>query len=423
MADANNLNIINAMRAFMPLDYQSMIPVATQENLNDIYNNILNIEPVRNSFCSSLVNRIMAVTIHDMVFKNPLRGVKSATAPYGYTEQEIFVNMANAVDFNPFAGYEEAFAFYESNVMAAYHKINYQRQFPVTITFDNLRSAFTDAYGIRSLIQAKVNSLYNRANWEEYLITKQLIINAYNQQLVYNVYTNEVQDEASAKAALVNVKTYAGMVQFPNPKFNLAGASSFSLPEDMVWITTPGTNAQFDVDALAYAFHMERAQIDLQTIIVDDFGDTPIIGAMVDRRWFRIRDQFRTFTEQYNAASLNHNFFYTVSEMFSISPFMPCIVFSDKQNSATAITLTAPTTYNPSDVVELSATVTGTAGTYIPQSVGYELSGNTDRATGIVPGTSTLMVGAKETGTLTVKATSGYASSVTASKTITKATA
>ena len=57
--------------------------------------------------------------------------------------------------------------------MSIFHKVNLKIQYPITITFDNLRNAFTSEYGIRDMISAKMESAITGANWDEYLAMKQ----------------------------------------------------------------------------------------------------------------------------------------------------------------------------------------------------------------------------------------------------------
>lgn len=414
-ADMTNINMLNTIRnaAVRSISYQDRIPVATQTNLSDIYSQLLSVDALRNEFISALVLRIGITWINSRIFQNPLRGVKSSAMPYGAYEQEMFVNMAKGQALNFRAGYEALYAIYESEVMAAYHKINFQEQYPVTISFDELRNAFTSAYGIRDLLRAKVDSLYSGANYDEYLITLQLCDNAYDQGLIYPVTVSAITDEASAKAFLTQARAAIRRFAFPHPEYTIAGATSFSIPEEIIMITTPEVEANVDVQALAYAFNQGRAEVKVETIVVDHFENDQIQAFICDARWFRVRDNFRTFTEGYNAAALSWNYFYNVSELFSVSPFMPCIVFTKEPSSVTGLAsvtldgtaITANTTkYKPGTQYKLGVTVNGTG--YIPKTVKYTMTGSKSPDTVIVPGSNILIVGADETGSLVITATS-----------------
>lgn len=414
-ADMTNINMLNTIRsaAVRSISYQDRIPVATQSNLSDIYSQLLSVDALRNEFVSALVLRIGISWINSRIFQNPLRGVKSSAMPYGAYEQEMFVNMAKGQALNFRAGYEALYAIYESEVMAAYHKINFQEQYPMTISFDELRNAFTSAYGIRDLLRAKVDSLYSGANYDEYLVTLQLCDNAYDQGLIYPVTVSAVTDETSAKAFLTQARAAIRRFAFPHPEYTIAGATSFSVPEEIIMITTPEVEANVDVQALAYAFNQGRAEVKVETIVVDHFENDQIQAIICDARWFRARDNFRTFTEGYNAAALSWNYFYNVSELFSVSPFMPCIAFTTDSSAVTGLAsvtlngtaITASTTkYMPGTQYRLGVTVNGTG--YIPKTVKYTMTGAESPDTVIVPGSNILIVGADESGSLVITATS-----------------
>lgn len=418
-AQANNINILNSIRELSSLAYQDRIPTATAENVNAIYKDIMNVEAIRNAFVNALVERIAIVAINDKIWTNPLRDVKDSAMPYGAMEQEIFVNFCKAHQFNPSAGYEEAFAFYEANVMAAYHKLVPPMQYAVTISYDQLRSAFTNDFGIRDLIKAKVNALYNGANWDEFLITKQLIESGYSNGALYPVNVPEITDKETAESALIAMKATIGKMKFPKPMYNIAGATSFSEKADLILITTPDNLAYIDVKALAMAYNEGRADVDVRTIEVDEFSNENIVAFLCDRRWFRIRDNYRTMSNQGNGASLTWNYFYTVSEMFSVSPFMPAVVFTKETPGVTSITINT-TEYTAGSQVKLDCTVVGSG--YIPKSVDWEITGGaTSKDTAIIPGSNILIVGADETGTIALKVTSRYLNSVSKAGNLTKA--
>lgn len=407
-----NANILNALRSTMSLTYQDRIPEAVQNNINDVYQSIMKFQPGRNELVSALVKQIGLITIDSLFFNNPLTRLKKDPMRFGNTHEEIFVNMIKGTQFDNRAGIEKAFAIYESNIMAAYHRVNFDMQYPVTVSYRNLQDAFTSEYGIRDLITAKVQQCFSSANYDEYLAMRQLAESGYTKGYLYPVNVPAITDEATSKTFLASVKEYVGNIAFPNPLYNLAGATSFSSPNTLVFITTPKVNAQLGVQALAYMFNDDRAALNVETIIVDKFTNSNIQGILCDIRFFNVREQFREFTDNYNGASLNWNYFYTVVEMISASPFYPCVVFTTEDVSVTTITGTDIADYVKGSEYTLQYEVAGTSGKYVPAEVDFELTGNTDDNTLIVPGTKTLIIGATETGTMTITVTSRYDTNV-----------
>ena len=406
---ATNQNILNAVRSQLSYEVQNHLPEITSNNISQVYDDILRYNPLRNEVVPALVRLIGMLSVDTVAWRNPLARYKKNPMRYGETEEETYVNMCKGHVYDPRDSFEKAFQIYESYIMSVFHNINLKIQYPVTVTFDNLRNAFFNEYGIRDMISAKMESAITGANWDEYLAMKMLIDAAYDKQILPAVTVPEVVDEESAKDMLVEVKTAIGEFSFPNPANNIAGSTASSRPENIIFITTPRTNANISVQALAYAYQLDRAQVEVNTVVVDNFSHSAIQSVAVDVRFFKVREQLREISDQRLANVLSWNYFYTLFEMVSASPFYPIRVFTTDVVATSDLSITANAgTYNPilDNEVEIAATVTGGTGTYHQELLTYELiSGNTSRDTFIVPGTNILHIGADETGTLVIKIT------------------
>lgn len=417
---ATNAAILNAVRKTMDLSYQNRIPEATAENINSIYTNLLNIVPLRNAFAEALVTQIMEQRIESTFFENPLGILKKDPMRYGMTEEEIFVNMASGYQFNQFATVNDLYAYYQSAVMAAYHKITPPIQYAVTITFDNLRNAFRSETGIRDLINAKIQSLFAGANWDEYLCMKRLIETAYANNQIFAVQIPDITDAEKARNFTTLMKSYIGQMKFPNPQFNIAGATSAANDDTIFYITTPDVDAMLDVEVLAYAFNMNKADIAVRKIIIDKFDNPAIKAVLFDMRFFNVRENYRQLSDSKNGAALTWNYFYTVSEMFSYSPFFPCIAFTTDSIGLENITITEVESYTAGTDIEIKALASGTE-TYKPQLLDYEVSGNSSSYTSFIPGSNILHIANDEqAAALTVTVTSRYDKNVSGTITINK---
>lgn len=401
---ATNVNILNAMRSEYELE--NRIPEATLDNLQQIFTSMMSYSQGRNVIIPSLLERIGLQTVDTTAWRNPLAMYKKDPMRYGMTHEETFVNMCKGKLYDPRESYEYAFQQYQSYIMTVFHKVNLQMQYPVTITYDNLRSAFLTEYGIRDMMSAKMESAVTGANWDEYNAMKGMIDTGYVQQILPAVTVPAVTDESTAKALLTEIKAAVNEFRFPNPANNIAGATSASEPYNLIWVTTPRVDANISVEALAYAFNMDKAQVDVRTVIVDKFDNSAIQGVLMDIRFFNVRDQFREMSDQRLANILSWNYFYTMVEMISASPFYPMRVFTTDTVATESLSITATGgTYNPGEVITITATVTGGTGTYHQELLNWSVEGATSRDTYILPGTNQLYVGADETGTLAVTVT------------------
>ena len=149
-------------------------------------------------------------------------------------------------------------------------------------------------------------SVYASANLDEYLQTKQLIqfymtndsINRF-----YDVEVSAVTNEATAKALATQIRSYSNKIEFMSAKYNYAGVTTHTPKEDQVLLLNSDTEAFMDVNVLAYAFNMEKADpsaIVSKVVTLDDFGDgdSTTVAILVDRDWFMIYSQLYQMEEQ-----------------------------------------------------------------------------------------------------------------------------
>lgn len=410
MAKATNINILNALRNRMSLEYSNRIPEATRENISSIYEELLNTVPIRNDFVNSLIGLVVSQRINSAMFENPLGVLKKEPMRYGAVEEEIYVNMAKGYQFNQFASVNDLFAYYKSSVMSAYHKLTTPMQYAVTITFDNLRNAFLSEYGIRDLINAKVQSLFSAANYDEFLCMKSICTSAYDSNVIYPVHVDPITTKESAENFTQLMKEYIGNMRFPHPEYNIAGADSTSNDDSIFYLTTPKYDSMLDVKVLQTAFNLGKVDIRAKKILVDKFDNPNIVALLFDMRFFNVKENFRQLSDSRNGAALTWNYFYTVSEMFSYSPFFNIIAFTTEDISEN-MTLTVKENQEgkAGTDVEIIALVSGEESKYTPQTLDYAVEGATSAYTAFIPGSNILHVANDEKAkTLTINVTSRY---------------
>ena len=123
-------------------------------------------QAVANEFMSRLVKRIVYTQIENKTFRNKLKMLEGDRMPLGAIGQEIYINPAKGRRFNvdDFAG---LLAKYEADIKVQYPAVNTDIQYPVTITREKLRSAFTSWRNLNDFISGISNSLYNGAYIDE----------------------------------------------------------------------------------------------------------------------------------------------------------------------------------------------------------------------------------------------------------------
>lgn len=415
-ANADVPKILNTIRAAASSTYQERVPEATQDTIKETGASIMQFQSTQNEFIDALVNRIAFVMITSRMYQNPLRQFKKGVLELGETIEEVFVNIAKAHEFDPAVAEKKVFEREIPDVESVFHKLNYRNFYKVTISNEQLRTAFLSSQGISDLISRIIESLYTAANFDEFLIMKQLIVDAAQKGMMYPIKVPAPTAD-NAKAIATQFKAISNALEFMSPKYNAMGVLNYSDKSKQVLIIDTQFDAIMDVEVLASAFNMDKAEFMGQRVLIDDFGAlTGAVAALVDRDWFMVFEYLQGFKEIYNPEGLYWNYFYHVWKIFSTSPFSTAILFTTDTVAVTGVTVTPTTaTVARGGTANFNATVAGTG--YVPKSVNWSVQGGTAST---IDGNGVVTVGTAETATtLTVTATSTYDNTKAATATIT----
>ena len=424
---ANGVNVLNVIRQNATAVYQDRIPEATAENLHEVGDAILTYEAQANEFVNALVNRIGLVILNNRMATNPLAALKKGRLAVGETIEEIYIDVIKAQTYDPRAAQDTLFKRHLPNVSSVFHSVDSQLNYPLTISNEQLRKAFMSYDSLDRFIAGLVDSMYKSATLDEFIQMKQLISEWNNNGRFIVEPIAPVTDAASAREAMIKIKAVSDGMTIFNNQMNYAGVWTSTPKDEQYLITTPDFNARMDVDVLAAAFHMDKAEFAGHVIVVDnigDLGDDGIEAILVDKNWYQVYDYLRTFKTAYNGEGLYWNYFYHVWMVYSLSPFANAVAFGTATPTVTTLTVTPTTaTVKAGGTVQIATSVTGTGD---PTSkCTFALAGNTDPET-VVNTMGKVILGSKETGSLgnsknqiTVTATSVQDKTKTATCTIT----
>jgi len=417
--EANATALLNAIRGENGVDYQSRVPEATQENMREVGTAIMNFDPQNNPFLRALVNRIGLTLITSRSYQNPLRQFKKGIMELGETIQEVFVNAARSLPFNPEQAYKNIFKRHIPDVSAAYHTMNFQVKYPTTISENQLRQAFVTSQGLFDLVSAIVESLYTGSEIDEFACMKELIAKAATEGRMFPVMIPDYTDVNNLKAIITAIKGTSNKVEFPNTIYNETGVISFSKKDRQILIMDAMFDASVDVNVLASAFNMDKAQFMGQRVVVDNFNE--LVGVpcvLVDRDFFMVVDNLIKMADAWNGDGLYWNYFYHTWKTFASSPFVTAVLFTTTPSKVTGITLypAGQQSRAPGDLVEFTATVETTG--YAPKGVLWTINSALP-TTSKVDWTGRLLISTTEKNSeITVVATSVFDNSITASTTI-----
>lgn len=417
----NGVTLLNTIRANASTVYQDRIPEATAQNIHDVGEQILSFEAQANEFVNALINRIGLVILNNRMATNPLAALKKGRLAVGETIEEVYIDVIKSQVYDPVAAQDTLFKRHLPNVLSVFHTVNSELNYPLTISNEQLRKAFMSYDALDRFIAGLVDSLYKSATLDEFVQMKALMKEWGTQGRFLVEPITAVTDEASAKEAMVKIKAVSDAMTIFSNAFNYAGVWTSTPKEEQYLITTPAINARLNVDVLAAAFNLDKAEFAGHIIVTDNLGgleDSGIEMILVDKNWYQCYDYLRTFKTAYNGEGLYWNYFYHVWMVYSLSPFANAVAFGTATPTVTEFTVTpSATTLKAGQTVQIETAVTGTGNP--TDKATYAISGATDPDT-FVTTMGKVVLGSKETGpTITVTATSVQDTSKTATCTIT----
>lgn len=402
----SSVDILNVIRNNASVNYQNYVPQATAdaESIKEIGSVIMDNPQLQNEFLSALVNRIGRVLITSKMYENPWSMFKKGMLEFGETIEEIFVNIAKPFQFDPAVAETNLFKREIPDVRSAFHIMNYQKYYKTTIQNDQLRQAFLSWQGITDLIAKIVDAMYTGANYDEFQTMKYMLAKNVLNGRMYPVTIPAVTSD-NMKTIVSTIKGVSNNFEFLSDKYNIAGVQNNSKKSEQYLLINSNFDATMDVEVLASAFNMDKAEFLGKRVLVDSFGTLDIARLnilfandptyteistdelkaldaipciLVDENWFMIFDNYYNFTEQYNGEGLYWNYWYHVWKTFSISPFVNNALFIPGVPSVTSVTVSpANATVKAGQSVSLSAVVQTEY--FAPQTVNW--SSNTEGVT------------------------------------------
>lgn len=350
--NASTMDILNVIRMNASYEYQQNVPVVTQaSDIPKVGEVIYGTSTLANQFLNALINRIAIVRVQSATFNNPYSILKKGYIEYGETIEDIFVSIAKVVDFDVEKAAAREFKRSTPDVRTAFHVMNWRALYPVTIQDEDLKQAFLSLDGVQNLIAKIVDSVYTAAEYDEFLLFKYLLIKAISSGKIKPV---TIGDGTDLKEAAVEYRGISNMLPFISSNYNSAGVKTNTPKDRQVIFMDAKYNASFDVNVLAGAFNMDKADFMGRLFLIDNWtefdndrfavirensdgieevtvGELNLLenvkAVILDENWFQVYDNNNKFTETYVASGLYWNYFYSVWKTISFSPFANAVMF------------------------------------------------------------------------------------------------
>ena len=353
-----SLNAIREASVSEGTIYHQYLPIVDQNtDIGTFGTPILTNTPVMNEFMNRLVNRIVYTSFENRYFNNPLQILEGDRIPLGYAGQEIYVNPAKGrkYDVNDFAG---LLVKYEADVKVQYTAVNMDLQYPVTVSRHKLKQAFVSWDALDNFVMELSNSLYNGAYIGEFEYTKGLVSAAFKSNQVQYETISAINSEANAKAFVLKARELFLNFQLPSTENNawakVGGYGrpilTYSRPEDIVFLIRNDARSYLDVNVLASAFNMDKADLMGRIIPVDNFDQyddegtkiydgSSIVAMIADKSWFRIKRQDMYMDEFYNPNNRTWQYYLNLTKMYNYSLFANAVVFCTSAPSVDIVSM------------------------------------------------------------------------------------
>ena len=318
----DNVQFLNAIRAVASAEYKGRIPTATQTNIQNIMTTIMDYSATKEEFTNTILNKIVRTKVLNKAYENSLKFFKKEPLPFGKTIEGVFVDLIKAKNFNENfgSGNNEAtslLAKEKAPVKVEYYSENFKHKYKLSISDEQLKSAFMSADGLSQMTQGLIRSATSSSEYDEYMMIKTLIGASVSKEVeIQDLF--KLDENAQAKKITKTVQALVNKFRFMSTEYNKQGVHTHCLPSECVIITTPDQLANLNVELLATAFNVPYAEMPSRIVVIDSFlkvdgsddNDTVCIVADMDLVQFRnTLDTWETFR---NPDGLMTNMFHHV---------------------------------------------------------------------------------------------------------------
>lgn len=316
--------------------YQDRIPDITVNNFKEIGDLIMERPNMKNEFINTLFNKIGLTLLQNKKYTSRLDIFSKGKLEYGETIEQIMCDLIEVKDFTEQKDNNEVSELVSAqvpNIKVLYHSENYKHKYKVTISDIRLRKAFNDKYGVDKLVSSIITSVQNSIAYDRECMLK-AIISA-------SVYKNTIQvpfDNGSttsrAKNLVTEIKKNIIKMETMSKNFNNAEINTFTRKEDMVLVIGSEYATDIDINLLATAFNLNKAEISTRIIVVDDLpvldnGSKQVkpICVLMDKDYIVDYTTLYEVRQFENGNTLSTNLFYHVWGIMAQNDFTNAIQF------------------------------------------------------------------------------------------------
>lgn len=262
---------INAIVDAMPAEISEQLPRVGLNGVTpmQVYEALSVNQKWLNEFADAYL-RISFAVISSRVWENPLDFLVKRQN-YGAAIEELFVNLAKPLAYDPWGKGEEQWKRVMPDVRNMLHVVNVKFFGKKTVYDEGLRTAFTSESEWSRFRADLVASVTDTLNVSIYSGIKYMIA-------LYLVETGSVNlpiadYTLSPKDAVEKLKVASDKMTFKSRNYNPAGVYNHVAKDNQYIFVTPEFDAKMDVNVYAYMFGPAYGQLPQRKIMIDSFAD------------------------------------------------------------------------------------------------------------------------------------------------------
>lgn len=272
----DNVTFASMVSDLASQEYKDRVPQATQDNIGNIEEIISTYPTAKNEFISVLTNQVAKQLFFSKAYENPYKLFNRGMLPYGKSIESIFVDIIKGKqrthETNTTNLASDLLGREQPNVKVEYYSENFRHQYKTTITDEELKGAFRAENGLSSMtgriLQAPLTSI--EYDMQEMVLHALPELKGGKATIAKTAY-NAMTEEEKAKVLVKTIKSQVIKMGFLNNKHNGQGVMTFSRPQDLVVFLDPDMMANIDVELLAQAFNISKAEVPLHVLPVPQF--------------------------------------------------------------------------------------------------------------------------------------------------------
>ena len=316
--------------------YQDRIPEITANNFKQIGDLIMERPNMKNEFISTLFNKIGLSLLQNKKYTSRLDIFSKGKLEYGETIEQIMCDLIEVKDFTEQKEGNEVSELVSAQVpdiKVLYHSENYKHKYKVTVSDIRLRKAFNDKYGVDKLVASIITSVQNSIAYDRECMLKAILSGSIYKNTI-KVPFDSGSTTSRAKSLVTEIKKNIIKMETMSKNFNNAEINTFTRKEDMVLVIGSEYATDIDINLLATAFNLDKAEISTRIIVVDEL---PVLGeedsqvkpicVLMDKDYIVDYTTLYEVRQFENGNTLSTNLFYHVWGIMTQNDFTNAIQF------------------------------------------------------------------------------------------------